>query len=179
MTPVSGRSDEFGSKNRGKEKGSGTISWANFNILAAKALVRMRMAPAWAQEANDMFLHHEILPRLAAFLDHRHFVVREEQRDKSFGSGLTTLEGDGFRIRMIQDRGEINIEVGQIGRQPWFALENVLEFLTGAVVTDPDAALQSHFLQVSELMKSDLEKSGYMAFERRKTELAIQRLFPS
>jgi len=126
-----------------------------------------------------MFLYQEVLPRLATFLDQRHFVVREERRDKSFGNGLTTLEGNGFRIRFIQDRGEINIEVGQIGRQAWYAIENVLEFLTGAAVTDAENALLCHFLQVSELMKSDLEKSGYIAFERKKTELAIQRLFPS
>lgn len=126
-----------------------------------------------------MYLYEAMVPQLAILLNQRHFVVWEERRDESFDNGLTTLEGDGFWIRIVQDRGKINIEVGQTGGQPWYAIENVLEFLTGAVVTDAETALQSHFLQVSELMKSDLEKCGYRAFERSKTELAMQRLFPS
>jgi hypothetical protein len=135
------------------------------------------MVPDLPQEEDKMSLHAENLPQLSAFLDQRNFVVREERQDRSFGNGFVVLEGDGFRIRIIKDRDEINIEVGQIGHQPWYAIENVLEFLTGSAVTKADIALQAHFVEVSRLMKSDLQERGYLSFEKQKTELAIQRLF--
>lgn len=120
-----------------------------------------------------------MLPKLTEFLDQLHFIVREEQHDRSFGNRLVVLEGDGFRIRVIQDRGETHIEVGQIGSQAWYVVENVLEFLTGHVVPSAGVALRAHFGAVRELMKSDLEERGYLAFERQKAELVTQRLFPT
>lgn len=125
-----------------------------------------------------MSIHTENLPQLVAFLAQHSFVVQEERQDRSFGNGFVVLEGEGFRIRIIKDREEINIEVAQIGHQPWYAIENVLEFLTGNATTKADVALQKHFLEVTGLMKSDLDARGFLAFEKRKTELAIKRLFP-
>lgn len=120
-----------------------------------------------------------MLLKLAEILDQLHFIVREERHDRSFGNGLLVLEGDGFRIRVSQDRDETHIEVGQIDSQAWYAVGNVLEFLTGHVVPCAEVALPAHFGAVSELMKSDLEERGYLAFERQKAELATQRLFPT
>lgn len=126
-----------------------------------------------------MSLLEELEPRLARFLEKRGFRLIDEQRDSSFGNSYVIVESGGVWIRVIRDRGVITLEVAQQGsRQSWHLAANVLEFVSGAFPTDATIALESLFQQVADLMKSDIDQQGYLAFEQKKGAAMIERLFP-
>ena len=127
-----------------------------------------------------MTLLQTLLPELACFLAQRGCVIIEERCDPAFGNVLSVVECDGFLVRVVKDRGHTTIEVGQRGeQQQWHTIENVLEFLKGALPANAELGLKADFGQVSDLMKSDLDQRGYVAFERKKAEAVSQRLFPN
>ena len=127
---------------------------------------------------TQMRLFEELTPRLASFLNQQGCMIVEERRDNSFGNVLIVLKCDSFLIRIVKDRGDILIDVGQREISQWYAVENVVEFLCGVRPVDPAIGLEDYFTQVSNLMRSDLNQRGYLAFEKKKTEAITQRLFP-
>ncbi len=125
-----------------------------------------------------MSLLEELEPRLVRLLKKRGFRLIDERRDNSFGNSYVIVESGGVLIRVVRDRGETTLEVAQQeSPQSWHLAANVLEFVSGVCPTDAMIALEAFFPQVAELMKSDLDKQGYLAFEQKKGAAMIERIF--
>jgi hypothetical protein len=125
-----------------------------------------------------MTLLEELQPELAALLHRRVYHLVDERRDASFGNAVVVAECEGFLIRVVRDRGETAIEINQLGSERWHCVEHVLEFVAGRAADDVVSALDANFQRVAELMSSDLNQSGYTAFEKQKADATMRRLFP-
>jgi hypothetical protein len=125
-----------------------------------------------------MTLLKELQPELAALLHRRGYHTVDERRDASFGNAVVVAECEGFLIRVVRDRGETAIEFNQLGGERWHSAEHVLEFVVGRAAGDVVGALEANFRRVAELMSSDLNESGYAAFEKQKADATMRRLFP-
>jgi hypothetical protein len=124
-----------------------------------------------------MTLLEELQPELAAMLQRRGYHSVDERRGASFGNAFIVVNCEGFLIRVVRDRGEIAIEFNQLEGERWHSVEHVLEFVVGSEASDVVGALDANFLRVAELMKSDLNQSGYAAFEKQKADATMRRLF--
>ena len=126
-----------------------------------------------------MSLLEELEPRLTRFLEKRGYRLIDARRDNSFGNSYVIVESDSVWIRVVRDRGETRLEVSQQkSRQKWHLAAHVLEFVSGARPPDATIALEAFYPQVVELMSSDLDQRGFLAFEQKKGAAMIDRLFP-
>ena len=125
-----------------------------------------------------MTLLEDLEPKLASFLQRRRFRLLEERRDNAFGNAMVVVDCEGFLLRVVRDRGHTTVEFSAHGDNQWHSGENVLEFVEGSAICDFVDALETHFDGVADLMKSNLTQRGYTAFEKKKADLNIQRIFP-
>jgi hypothetical protein len=125
-----------------------------------------------------MTLLEELEPKLASLLKSRDFRLIKERRDDAFGNAMVVAECQGLLLRVVRDRGDIMVELCQQGQDRWYSGEYVLEFITGKAVADLADTLEANLERVADLMNSDLNELGYIAFEKKKADANIQRLFP-
>jgi len=125
-----------------------------------------------------MTLLEELQPELAAMLHRRGYHSVDERRDASFGNAVVVAKCEGFLIRVVRDRGKTAIEFNQLEGERWHSAEHVLEFVVGSEASDVVGAFEANFRRVAELMSSDLNQSGYEAFEKQKAAATMRRLFP-
>lgn len=125
-----------------------------------------------------MTILEELQPKLASLLYRRGCRLVKEHRDESFGNALIVVECQGFLLRVVRDRGETGIEFSQINSECWHSGENILEFVAGKSASEFADKFEANFKQVADLLNSDLNQSGYTAFEKKKSDEMMQRLFP-
>jgi hypothetical protein len=125
-----------------------------------------------------MTVLEELQPKLASLLHRRGYRLIDERRDESFGNAAVVVDCEAFLLRVVRDRGDTVIELSQIKGASWHSAENILEFIAGNSTADLADRLEANFQQVADLLASDLNQRGYTAFEKKKAEAMLQRLFP-
>lgn len=125
-----------------------------------------------------MTVLEELQPKLASLLHRQGYRLVDERRDESFGNAVVVVECEGFLLRVVKDRGDTAVELSQIRGERWHSAENILEFIAGNSTADLADHLEANFRQVADLLASDLNQRGYTAFEKKKADATIQRLFP-
>ena len=132
-----------------------------------------------------------IAPEFGEILEHNKFEVADSNYSPgAFGDAFVICKSDNFIIKITKDRGEIFVDVATLSDPTrWYMLEHILSFAIKnrkeKNFGEPPEAdklaydLAQHYDAVVRLLNSDLDKVGYLKYEKEKTDSVITRIFGS
>jgi hypothetical protein len=96
---------------------------------------------------------------------------------QDFGNAVIVLATPDFKLRVIRDRSQIFIDVRPNTGIEWHDLQYVLEFVDAEIIkrahvrlneAELAAGLRDNYPTVAILMRTDLNKYGFLGYEQRK-----------
>lgn len=119
----------------------------------------------------DKNLARDISTSFANFITEMNMEIAVSFLDvKCFGNIIVIARGGNFDLRGVRDRGINFVDIGSSMSNDWHPLSRVLSFVNNKYFDeDPNTLMENlskNLHSVTQLMQGDLQKSGYLDFEK-------------